>query len=892
MTTSVENGILVAPFAFTIDTTAPVGTVRAASAEGRETVWDGTDYPRENLTFGFWSGDRITISGTQDDVTSPIASVEYYKVSALAADRITPLTAEQLDAVAEWRPFDKLEITQDEQFVVYLKITDRAKNYSYLSTNGLIVDCTRPEIESLAPEITITPQQPVNGIYNGNVNVDIEVADPLTGGICSGLKMITYRVLDLGEETQSGTLYLSGNEDPAQSELRQNWSGRIVVDSLLNNSNDVVIEVYVEDNARNFCEADTSIKIDRTDPVIEVSYDNNSADSSRYFNRGRRATIVVMERNFDPDDICLDITNTDGVIPSLSSWTRSGGTGNGDDTRWTATLDYAAEGDYTFDVQYTDLAGNTSPGPEYGNSAAPTEFTIDKTLPAISVSYGNNNAGNGRYFAAPRTATIVVTEHNFDVSRVVFTQTASLEGRPVSVPPVSWSSNGDVHTATITYNNDGDYAFDVTMMDMAGNESGEADYGRSVAARDFVIDQTIEKPVISGVENGNAYTGDVIPVIFFRDTNYASYEITLLRTRMGEKDIDVTDQFIDVMAEQHQGGTGTYDTFDRVVENDGIYTLTVWIVDMAGNEATETVTFTINRFGSVYEYGDYLVSLIRDGGQYITEKGNHDAAVTEDLIITEYSAGRLLEGSVDILITRDGEAMDAGYTTDPVIINAETTVGDSGWYEYEYTIDASNFAEDGVYRIALVSRYTTADSGINESTSVPENSTDTAGNPVIDTMSFTVDTTPPEIRNISNLEEEIINAQSVDVGYTIVDVGGLVSVEVMVNGDSVTDITEFGEGVYNYSDSFTISERSDAQAVRLVAIDRAGNVTDTGAEDFSTDGLYDFHDTVTVSTNFFVRWYANKPLFWGTILGVMAAAGGSCIIVILIQRKKEQVPFK
>ena len=164
---------------------------------------------------------------------------------------------------------------------------------------------------------------------------------------------------------------------------------------------------------------------------------------------------------------------------------------------------------------------------------------------------------------------------------------------------------------------------------------------------------------------------------------------------------------------------------------------------------------------------------------------------------------------------------------------------------------------------------------------------DSAGNPIVDTMSFTVDTTVPEIRNIANLEETIINAQSVDVDYTIVDVGGLASVEVLVDGEPVEDITEFGDNAFNYTDSFTINESNDAQTVRLVATDRAGNVTDTASEDFDPGDLYAFHDTVTVSTNAFVRWYANKTLFWGTIVGIIVVAAGACAIVAVVRRKKE-----
>ena len=214
---------------------------------------------------------------------------------------------------------------------------------------------------------------------------------------------------------------------------------------------------------------------------------------------------------------------------------------------------YSADGDYTFDIAYTDLAGNQCTSISYENSIASTEFTIDKTLPVISVGYNNNNAANGKYFAESRTATITITEHNFDVNRVEFTQSASINGSNIAMPNISWRDDGDVHIATIVYSVDGDYTFDITMTDMAGNESGESNYGNSVAGKEFVVDQAIEKPTVDGVENGKAYTGDVIPIISFNDVNYASYEITLVRTRMGDKNVDVTEEFIKSISEQVQG---------------------------------------------------------------------------------------------------------------------------------------------------------------------------------------------------------------------------------------------------------------------------------------------------------------------------------------------------
>ena len=897
-----NDGVLydgVASEAFTIDKTDPnVSLTIEGQVKGAEKAWTETwstvdgDGVRTSIDYNNrWSNSNVKVEAASTDNLSGIDYIEYFRTETM----VTDLTA----ATIAWTTLADsgflFEVAPNEKFMVYVHVVDKSGNEIYLSSNGVIVDDKAPGGDNYSPEIDITlPDTNANGFYNEDdtVQVDFTVVEPkysgaanqVDTGIYSGIKEITYVIQaeDIGA-LEEGVFDLSNGSVVDNQNLIASWTGSIVIDKAKFNSNNVVVLITAVDNAGNVHTSATKIgdiQIDITAPTIDVTYDNNVADNDKYFKADRVATIVVTERNFNAEDVKITITNTDGVMPVISQWTKVAGTGNQDDTTWTATVTYAADGDYTFEIAYTDLADNVCDSVNYGDGVSPEEFTVDKTLPQVSVSYDNNAVSNGKFFAASRIATIVVREHNFDVNRVTFTRTAKLDGSTITLPAISWSHDGDVHIATIVYDQDGDYTFDVKVQDMAANDSEATAYSGE-ATKDFVVDQTINAPVIGGVADGAAYKNDVIPTISFSDVNYASYEVKLLRTCLGQKDIDVTEAFISAVTEQAQGGSGTYDTFEKIVANDGIYTLTVKMTDKAGNEAVQTTTFTVNRFGSVYEYSDALVALIKNGGQYVQK-------VNGDLVITEYNADQLLEGSLKILITRDGEIVTADYTSNPAEINAEVGIGDSGWYQYVYTIKASTFAKDGVYKISLTSKYAATDSPENESASIPENSIDEKGEAIVDAMNFTVDSVAPEIRNIVNLEKRIINATSVQVKYTLVDVGGLKSVEIIVNGKPVETITSFGDSIYNYSGKFTIKESPDAQTVQIRVVDLAGNVTDTSSKEFSTNDMYVFNDTVTVSTNIFVRWYANKALFWGSIAGAVVLAAAICFFVTTKKKKQDE----
>ena len=494
-------------------------------------------------------------------------------------------------------------------------------------------------------------------------------------------------------------------------------------------------------------------------------------------------------------------------------------------------------------------------------------IVVDNIAPTANVSFNKptNVVGNIAYYNGNINATVNVNEANFYANDVKVSVTK--DGKAIAVKP-NWSSkNTDNHVGTFTLKGDGDYVVSIQYRDKSNNVM------KSYKSRQMTIDTNIKKPTYSingsaKKDFGGSYKKDVTVGFNYGDRNFASKNIKLTRTRFNKVE-DVTAKYIKVNGNR-RGGSGSF-KIPAKAENDGIYQLTISMSDKAKHTTKSSMKFTINRFGSVYEYDQNLVSLIKNGGQFVKE-------VKNDLTITEYNAGNILDNSAKIMITRDGEPMKAQYT-----IRKNKTNSD-GWTQYTYRISKDNFIEDGVYKISVASKYAVDDSKNNNSSSVPENSMDFKGKKVVDTMNFTVDTKAPEIRNIVNLEKPIINAQKVNVKYTIIDVGGLKSIEAIVNGKTIDKVTDFDHNAFNYNGEFTLNEMSDTQTIQLKVTDLAGNVVDTNSDKFTTGDLYEFNNKVTVSTNMFVRWYANKALFFGSIIGVVAVLGG--IYFFFIKKRK------
>ena len=803
---------------FTVDKTAPTGQVSILESGAAKGTWEAFF---NTITFGIFSKTGLTVTASQEDITSPLQPIKYYKA-------YTQMSQSEVEALTEWTTGESFSVTPNEQFVPYIKLEDKAGNVAYISSDQYgVVDNTKPlNADTNAPIITITTAAPAHDIFNSDVAFHLHIEDPIAGDTYSGLKTITYEVLKDDQVTQTET-FDNFKADPRTRIADYDKT----ITASLNNSNNVKIRVTAVDNAGNEIVEIKEVKIDITNPVINITFDNNSPQNERYYNAPRVATVVVTERNFNENDFRFSITNTDGVQPVISGWTHSSDSGVSDSATHTCTVTFGADGDYTMSANCTDLAGNAS------ETATVPEFTIDLTTPVISVSYDNNNATNGNYYKAERTATITIEEHNFNSGNVSTTITAELDGESIDVPVVSeWASNGDTHTATVRYPGDGDYTFNISYVDQAGNTASE------YKGDAFTVDKTNPELTISGVQDKSANNGTVAPVINASDINFNSDNLTWTLTGVNNPDVDASG--LVMINATEQSATITFSNFPEGM--DDIYTLTAKAVDAAGNETTKSITFSVNRDGSTYIINESTQKLI---DKQITNN-------PQDIVITEINVDTL--EFIELSYTKDGQVIKLEEGKDYTV---EEAGGDGQWKQYTYTIKATAFSEEGEYSINIYSEDTATNSSTNKAKEM-----------IID---FIVDKTAPTVA-VANLEDMgRYQEEAHEFNVTVKDNAVLAKLEIYRDGELWQSIE--GTNLLTPEGYLTISlpEAGQYQDIELIAYDAAGNVTEP----------LDYR--VLVTSNGWIQFYNNKPLFGGSIAGV-AAVGGVIAFLIAKRKKKEE----
>lgn len=825
------------------DITAPEILSIDMEAAGNKEADGSVSYTETDYGYYFVENTKVTVTATDGskEGDSGVKEIHYYTVDTNG----TKSSEQIVQADAEGKVTFVVQAGFKGQ--IYACAYDMLNNHEerYVTPSSLIIETAeqhaREKHIDFNKAAAASKDAKGNELYEKDVTVDVTVTDTF-----SGIRSVEWTVESPydKENNQSGNVEIS-NQGAFSSGNADGWSQtkkdkNLVTElkksfTVKNNSNEIKMHIKMTDRAGNTSEDELIFSIDKTKPEIKIAFDNETpdAENTTMFKENRVATITVTERNFEAADFKADITNTDGVIPELSAWQTTENTENPDQSVSTATITFAEDGDYTLSVSGKDKAANQA------ETVKADDFTIDKTRPVITVTYDNNNAVNGNYYAAARTATIQIEEHNFSENRVRITGTATDNGAGISFPQSGgFTGNGDVHTATITCGTDGLYNFNVEYTDMAGN------IAETYTGEEYYVDLTEPEIEIVGVEDYSANNGDVIPQIVMSDTNFDTNGVNIELVGANQGSVAPEGSYTN----QGNGETFTFQNFPKEQSYDDIYTINATLTDMAGNESNATVTFSVNRFGSVYVFDQTLKDI---EGTYIQNE--------IDVKLKEVNVDSLEHDKIKVVVDTNGtpRTLEEG-----IDYQVQESGGNGQWYQYDYTINKSLFAGDGRYIVTLYSEDIAGN--VNENIDESKEAE----------ISFGVDKTAPVVIPIdveSNAQYPVdTKAANVTVNDNLV----LDSVEIYI-GDKKCDYTVDGE---NYQ--FNIPNNTKKQDVTIMAVDAAGNKTN-----YVLNGIL-------VTTNTFIRWYNNKPLFAGSIAGAAVVTGGGVGAAIALRSGRIKIRRK
>ena len=876
----IEVGETKAAFDFVVDRKAPTGALKIGDWDRSK---DGTLWNKllDKISFGRYSNKKQVVRLQAEDNLSGIGLVEVLRTrekmslaDLQASSAFKNVTSEVKDGY--W----SREISPNETFITYVHLKDMAGNQYYLSSDGVILDQQNPEIH-----ITLPKEEEKNGLYKKDVVVGISVTEPSPGNSYAGLKDVSYTVYRDGIETQAGSLYHFSKEEPQLNDLKKSYDDAHALTILAkdNNSNDVLLKIKAVDNAGNQTVKEERLSIDITKPRVTLSFDNNRVENEFYFKENRTALITVEERNFSQDSFKILITDpAEGKGTRLLEVERDSFqkvSGSGDSTRWESRIYFNKDGDYQLSITGEDLAGNVMEDLVYAEGTrAALDFTVDKTAPVLSVSYDNNTANHEFYYKEGRRAEISIEEKNFRSDLVDYSvlKDGGREGHGSALSSFSGGEGRGIselhHQASISYEEDGDYQFNIRVKDLAGNEA------LAYPEDHFVIDRTAPSLTISDILNESANKGEVSPKISYGDRYLDQDALSLkligevhgeheLSSQQGgsisiartdalnlpmQKSMEETESPKQKEEEKEgivyqsfaggEEGNLSFQNFPEEPDTDDVYRLSAKIVDMAGNETTEELWFSVNRFGSTYLLSDRAKAL---QGTYQKEG--------EEILISEINADEVLSSALTLYRNEEKHALSEGaeYQT--------TRSGGNGkWYRGDYLIKKDNFDKEGLYHLQISSQ---DKAGNLASTEQTERGAE---------LRFGIDRTPPRIL-LSNVDNQgVYRGDILDLDLSVQDNFWLQQVDATVDGEHEISWTDKSLQEAVAKDSFPLQisgEKGKRHKLLVVARDAAGNESRKEVSDF------------VITNNPLLRLISQKNFARNAAIATVAGLMGlSCVV--------------
>lgn len=643
----------------------------------------------------------------------------------------------------------------------------------------------------------------VEAFGNSTRRVEISASD-ISGdksGI-SGLKSITYICVNENGDKTEKTVNVSGNSTSISFDISPNFKGYITATATDNVGNEGAEtksrRVVVENSSKHNETSNISIKLPQTSKKDSGGNNlyNNDIDVqfsvSDSYSGVKSVSYTIKDRNGENTVTVGDMSvdKKDGNINTeLSKTIRVGN--NENDIKLTVTIE--------------DNAGN--------KSSKDVTFSIDKTAPTIEVTFDNNNRNrnysDSEYYKADRTATVTITERNFNAADVKAAITGLSSGNPTisSFTTVAGSTPDQTkHVAKVTFSKDADYTMSIDFTDMAGNRASQ------YKSNKFTIDKT--KPVIGEIKlspspsNSKYFNEDVTVSVTVNEHNFDSSLVKFTSIKGTLPKIPKSDWKDD----------GDKHTVSFKLKAEDIYSFRVGMTDKAVNAAADKTQSEI-----VLDKTKPSVEIagVKDKKAYGYNDKDKVAPVftfSDTNIDPENVSYKIYK------IGQDGSKTDVTSKFDSTKSNVKNGAMTVSFNEFKSTSDV-----DGLYTIEISSK-------------------DLAGNENSDTKVFSVNRYGSSFVIDDSMKDLIHSyiSKGEDVKVKIINVNKIsaenTTVTVTYNGTNITlksgadytfsTISESDEGWCEYEVTINkaVFEKDGSYSVKVTAVDEANN-TSTNTDD-------------------------------------------------------------
>ena len=622
------------------------------------------------ITFGLFFKETQKAEITATDEGSGVNKYYYYVDKSGSEES---LTEKQLQAV-DWKEGTSVTFSEDSNYVIYAKVTDKAGNIKYVSTDGIVIDTIAPQVSGVESNQTYTKTQTFTVTDNNldTVKVDGKTVEPTNGSYTLVPKKGTYtiEVTDkTGNKTTLNKITVNWEKVKKPTVESKVYTGQTLTANISENG------LYtVKENNGGIDVNEYDVQLTLKDPT-NYRWEDGTIDTTVKFNI-TQATPVVTKPTTKPltyngsEQELVNAASTNGgtVKYSLDNKNWSASIPTGKDAKEYIVY-YKVEGNKNFkDVDVKEITNKINPRTIDLNWNKELTYNGKEQLPTATVSNladgdkcevtvdGNQHKNAGTYeakatkvsnpnYKLPENVTTSYTIKPKDVT-VTITPNGGTYGEKITGATAKLNDveNGDHPEVTLTYTGTGYDGTEVNGTEVPSH-AGKYTVTASIDDKNYnLIGTNTAEFVVKGADAG-------LKVKEVNDKKYGDQGFKLEVSHKGNGKLSYSSSNEDVATVDDQGNV--------TIHNAGTTKLKVTLgVDHNYDSDSKEVTLTVNKINHeiAVDQKDFEKTYGDEAFTVHAQSKDHESAIeyasSDEKVATVDSEGNVvIKGAGKVIIT-------------------------------------------------------------------------------------------------------------------------------------------------------------------------------------------------------------------------------------------------